>query len=82
MHYGLDTSLIRIGAIPFPDLFVSAMRSRYLHPGDAPQGERMAPTGFQEELKARILAYLDDLNRTPVIHTWTHCCPVRWTEFA
>jgi hypothetical protein len=23
------------------------MRSRYLHPGDAPQGERMAPTGLQ-----------------------------------
>jgi hypothetical protein len=26
----------------------------------------------KEELKARILAYLDDLNRTPVIHTWTY----------
>ena len=24
------------------------------------------------ELKARILAYLDDLNREPVIHTWTY----------
>ena len=24
------------------------------------------------ELKARILAYLDDLNRDPVIHTWTY----------
>ena len=26
----------------------------------------------KEELKARILAYLDDLNREPVIHTWTY----------
>ena len=26
----------------------------------------------KEELKARILAYLDDLNRQPVIHTWTY----------
>jgi transposase len=26
----------------------------------------------KNELKARILAYLDDLNREPVIHTWTH----------
>ena len=26
----------------------------------------------KEELKARILAYLDDLNRKPVIHTWTY----------
>ena len=26
----------------------------------------------KEELKARILAYLDDLNRAPVIHTWTY----------
>jgi transposase len=24
------------------------------------------------ELKARILAYLDDLNRDPVVHTWTY----------
>ena len=24
------------------------------------------------ELKTRILAYLDDLNRDPVIHTWTY----------
>jgi len=24
------------------------------------------------ELKQRILAYLDDLNREPVIHTWTY----------
>src|SRR6185312_5479854 len=24
------------------------------------------------ELKARILAYLNDLNREPVVHTWTH----------
>lgn len=26
----------------------------------------------KDELKARILAYLDDLNREPVIHTWTY----------
>ena len=26
----------------------------------------------KNELKARILAYLDDLNREPVIHTWTY----------
>jgi transposase len=26
----------------------------------------------KDDLKARILAYLDDLNREPVIHTWTH----------
>jgi hypothetical protein len=26
----------------------------------------------KEELKARILAYLDDLNREPVLHTWTY----------
>jgi hypothetical protein len=26
----------------------------------------------KEELKARFLAYLDDLNREPVIHTWTY----------
>lgn len=26
----------------------------------------------KDELKARILAYLDDLNRDPVIHTWTY----------
>ena len=25
-----------------------------------------------EELKARILAYLDDLNREPVMHTWKY----------
>jgi hypothetical protein len=24
------------------------------------------------ELKARILAYLDDINADPVVHTWTH----------
>ncbi len=24
------------------------------------------------ELKARILAYLDDLHRDPVVHTWTY----------
>jgi transposase len=28
--------------------------------------------GSKDELKARILAYLDDLNREPVIHTWTY----------
>jgi len=27
------------------------------------------------ELKARILAYLDDINRDPVIHTWTYKIP-------
>jgi transposase len=26
----------------------------------------------KDELKARILAYLDDINRDPVIHTWTN----------
>jgi transposase len=26
----------------------------------------------KDELKARILAYLDDLNRKPVLHTWTY----------
>ena len=26
----------------------------------------------KDELKTRILAYLDDLNRAPVIHTWTY----------
>jgi transposase len=26
----------------------------------------------KNELKARILAYLDDLNQEPVIHTWTY----------
>jgi transposase len=26
----------------------------------------------KDELKARILAYLDDINREPVIHTWTY----------
>lgn len=26
----------------------------------------------KDELKAKILAYLDDLNRDPVIHTWTY----------
>ena len=26
----------------------------------------------KEELKARILAYLDDLNRAPVVHTWSY----------
>jgi transposase len=26
----------------------------------------------KKELKARILAYLDDLNREPVVHTWTY----------
>ena len=26
----------------------------------------------KDELKARILAYLEDLNREPVIHTWTY----------
>jgi hypothetical protein len=24
------------------------------------------------ELKARILAYLDDINAEPVVHTWTY----------
>ena len=27
---------------------------------------------FKAELKQRILAYLDDLNRDPVVHTWTY----------
>ena len=26
----------------------------------------------KNKLKARILAYLDDLNREPIIHTWTY----------
>ena len=26
----------------------------------------------KDELKRRILAYLDDLNRDPVIHSWTY----------
>ncbi len=26
----------------------------------------------KNELKHRILAYLDDLNREPVIHSWTY----------
>ena len=26
----------------------------------------------KDELKARILVYLDDLNRDPVIHRWTY----------
>jgi transposase len=26
----------------------------------------------KDELKARILAYLDDLNRAPVVHSWTY----------
>ena len=26
----------------------------------------------KSELKARILAYLDDINSEPVIHTWTY----------
>jgi transposase len=26
----------------------------------------------RDELKRRILAYLDDLNRDPIIHTWTY----------
>jgi transposase len=26
----------------------------------------------KDELKARILAYLDDLNRDPVVHSWTY----------
>ena len=26
----------------------------------------------KDELKARILAYLDELNREPVIHTWIY----------
>jgi transposase len=26
----------------------------------------------KDELKARILAYLDDLNHDPVIHSWTY----------
>lgn len=26
----------------------------------------------KDELKARILAYLDDRNREPIIHTWTY----------
>lgn len=26
----------------------------------------------KDELKARILAYLDDINREPVVHTWTY----------
>jgi hypothetical protein len=26
----------------------------------------------KNELKARIIAYLDDLNREPVIHKWTY----------
>ena len=31
--------------------------------------------GSKAELKARILAYLEDLNRDPIIHRWTY----RWT---
>ena len=26
----------------------------------------------KDELKRRILAYLDDLNRDPVVHSWTY----------
>jgi hypothetical protein len=26
----------------------------------------------KDELKARILAYLNDLNRDPVVHSWTY----------
>jgi hypothetical protein len=33
---------------------------------------RHIQVGSREELKARILAYLDDLNREPVIRTWTY----------
>ena len=33
------------------------------------RGIRVAST---DELKARILAYLDDLNRDPVVHSWTY----------
>src|SRR5271157_6026498 len=47
MHYGLDTLLIRIGADTTSLVAILVMRSRYLHPGDAPQDERMAPTGFR-----------------------------------
>ena len=28
--------------------------------------------GSKAELKQRILAYLDDVNRDPVVHKWTH----------
>jgi hypothetical protein len=27
---------------------------------------------FKQELKNRILAAIDDLNRDPVVHTWTY----------
>ena len=26
----------------------------------------------KDELKRRILAYLDDLNRDPIVHSWTY----------
>jgi hypothetical protein len=29
-------------------------------------------TGACHELTARILAYLDDINAEPVVHTWTY----------
>jgi hypothetical protein len=47
MHYGLDTLLIRIGADTTSWIAILAMRSRYLHPGDASRMSEWAPTGFR-----------------------------------
>jgi transposase len=38
----------------------------------APSVLRRIRVTSKDELKARIVAYLDDLNREPVIHTWTY----------
>src|SRR5271157_5713861 len=50
MHYDLAASgkpLIRVDADTTSLIAFLAMRSRFLHPGDAPEDERKAPTGFQ-----------------------------------
>ena len=40
---------------------------------DGALGLASHPGGFEEaELKQRIMAYLDDLNRQPVVHTWSY----------
>src|SRR6202789_1192958 len=49
---------------------VSVMRSRYLHPDDAPQDERMAPAGLQVPCRGlfliTVIRYQDPFGLSPV----------------
>ena len=40
----------------------------HTRPAENPISQRAA----KAELKAKIIAHLDDLNRDPTIHTWTY----------